>query len=178
MSSPSSGIPEPSVRATDRKEAARKWSEEIRAALSERPLGLGGGGPVPGGRRATVRLTVNASLHTAIGRTAREHGVTPLTVGLAALAVTVTRYTARLRLVVGSASNGEAGMPVLLTVRDDQSGAGLLSATHGSLEHSLSHHTAPADRPGDAPAVLLEFSHDTDATAPASSSGKDRKSVV
>ncbi|MFD7322548.1 amino acid adenylation domain-containing protein [Streptomyces sp. NPDC059875] len=140
------------VSGSDGGEEFRQWTEQVRAALTERPLGLGGDRPVPTGPTADVRLTLGATLRTAVGRTAQRHAVSPLAVGLSALALTLLRHTATYRQVIGTS---DADVPVLLDLREDMSATELLSATHAALAHSRSLALAP----GEVPSVLLEFSH-------------------
>lgn len=133
-------------------EEFRQWTEQVRAALPERPLGLGGDRPVPAGPVARVRLALDASLRTAVGRTARRHGVNPLAVGLSALALTLVRHTAAYRQVIVTS---EADVPVLLDVREDMAPAELLAAAHTALGRSRD----LAMTPGSVPPVPLEFTY-------------------
>ncbi|MFI1888552.1 amino acid adenylation domain-containing protein [Streptomyces jumonjinensis] len=150
----SSAILEPSVNA-DGPAGPRQWSDEERAACSERPLGLGADRPVTGGPAATVRLALPDALRAAVARTALVHEVGVPAVALAALALTLARYTRAERAVVGLAASGRDTRPLLLGVREEQSGAALLTAVHEALEHPL-----PA---AGAPPVLLEFGYDSGA---------------
>lgn len=110
----------------------QQWAAEVRAAATDRPLGAGGPRPVPAGRTGVVRLPLDAGLRAAVERTARQHAVTPLTVGLAALAVTLTRRTGR-RHALATARD----VPVVLAVRDDLTRAELLAGTDLALERSV-----------------------------------------
>ncbi|MFF3209727.1 amino acid adenylation domain-containing protein [Streptomyces sp. NPDC002886] len=132
MSTPSAAPAGPSTDHAGTEES-RLWADEVRAATTERPLGIGGARPVPGGRSAVVRLPLDTALRAAIGRSAREHAVTPLTVGLAALAVTLTRRTGTRRAVAGALR-----VPVVLAVRDDAAPSELLADTDRALERSIS----------------------------------------
>ncbi|WP_274563192.1 non-ribosomal peptide synthetase [Streptomyces spiramyceticus] len=151
MSSPSAA-PLDHPRAEDRSEAFQQWADEVRAATTDRPLGVGGARPVPAGRTAVVRLPLDPALRAAVGRTAREHAVTPLTVGLAALAVTLTRRTGTDRAVAGALR-----VPVVLAVRDDLTRAELLAGTDLALERSLSLWTDGTD--AQIPDHAVEFRH-------------------
>ncbi|WP_329620189.1 amino acid adenylation domain-containing protein [Streptomyces sp. NBC_01255] len=133
-------------------EEFRQWTEQVRAALPERPLGLGGDRPVPAGPAARVRLTLDASLRAAVGRTAHRHGVNPLTVGLSALALTLVRHTAVYRQVIATS---DADVPVLLDVREDMAPAELFATAHAALGRSRD----LALTPGQVPAVPLEFTY-------------------
>ncbi|WP_331742148.1 non-ribosomal peptide synthetase [Streptomyces sp. NBC_01006] len=149
-------------------EEFRQWADEVRAATTDRPLGVGGARPAPGGRSALVRLPLDAALRAAVGRAARAHRVTPLTVGLAALAVTLTRRTGTDRAVAGALR-----VPVVLEVRDEAAPAELLAATDRSLERSISLWADGADGP--VPDHLVEFRH---GAAPAALSGALEISVA
>ncbi|WP_251021015.1 amino acid adenylation domain-containing protein [Streptomyces sp. ISL-98] len=151
MSSPSAA-PLDHPRAEDRSEAFQQWADEVRAATTDRPLGVGGARPVPAGRTAVVRLPLDPALRAAVGRTAREHAVTPLTVGLAALAVTLTRRTGTDRAVAGALR-----VPVVLAVRDDLNRAELLAGTDLALERSISLWTDGTD--ATIPDHAVEFRH-------------------
>ncbi|NUP21016.1 MAG: amino acid adenylation domain-containing protein, partial [Streptomyces sp.] len=153
MSSPSAAPLAPRPTEATRAEF-RQWAEEVRAAATDRPLGTGPVRPsAPGGRTATERLPLGTPLRTAVGRTAREHATTPLTVGLAALAVTLARRTGAERVVAEALR-----VPVVVAVRDDLSTAELLAGTDLALERSLSlcvNATAGEQPPGS----RLEFRH-------------------
>ncbi|MFK0050140.1 non-ribosomal peptide synthetase [Streptomyces sp. NPDC090741] len=149
-------------------EEFRQWADEVRAATTDRPLGVGGARPAPGGRSALVRLPLDAALRAAVGRAARAHRVTPLTVGLAALAVTLTRRTGTDRAVAGALR-----VPVVLEVRDEAAPAELLAATDRSLERSISLWSDGADGP--VPDHLVEFRH---GAAPVALSGALEISVA
>ncbi|MFB6809194.1 amino acid adenylation domain-containing protein [Streptomyces sp. NPDC056387] len=149
-------------------EEFRQWADEVRAAATDRPLGIGGDRPAPGGRSAVVRLPLDTALRAAVGRTAREHRVTPLTVGLAALAVTLTRRTGTDRAVAGALR-----VPVVLPVRDGAAPAELLADTDRALERSISLWADGADGP--LPDHLVEFRH---GAAPAALSGALEISVA
>ncbi|MFI5671368.1 amino acid adenylation domain-containing protein [Streptomyces sp. NPDC051704] len=167
MSTPSAaraGQP-PAPRST---EEFRQWADEVRAATTDRPLGVGGARPAPGGRTALVRLPLDAALRAAVGRTARAHRVTPLTVGLAALAVTLTRRTGTDRAVAGALR-----VPVVLEVRDEAAPAELLADADRALERSISLWADGVDGP--VPDHLVEFRH---GAAPASLSGALEISVA
>ncbi|MFJ4186381.1 amino acid adenylation domain-containing protein [Kitasatospora sp. NPDC089509] len=167
MSTPSAaraGLP-PAHRGT---EEFRQWADEVRAATTDRPLGIGGARPAPGGRSALVRLPVGAALRAAVGRTAHAHRVTPLTVGLAALAVTLTRRTGTDRAVAGALQ-----VPVVLEVRDEAAPADLIAGTDRALERSASLWADGADGPF--PGHLVEFRH---GAAPAALTGTLEISVA
>ncbi|MFI5617747.1 amino acid adenylation domain-containing protein [Streptomyces sp. NPDC051567] len=161
MSTPSAAArsgPPPAHRST---EEFRRWADEVRAATTDSPLGVGGARPAPGGRSATVRLPLDAALRAAVGRTAREHRVTPLAVGLAALAVTLSRRTGTDRVVAGTPQ-----VPVVLAVRDEVGRAEFLADAALELERSLASWAAGAE--GLPPEHLVEFRH---GPAPAELSG-------
>ncbi|MFF8940364.1 amino acid adenylation domain-containing protein [Streptomyces paradoxus] len=148
MSSPSHPLTAP---APPDGEQLRHWAEEVCAALSERPLGLGAERPVSGGPADGVRLTLEPDLRPAIGRTAQRRGVRPVTIGLAALALTLSRHTHTSRHVV---STPEADVPVILDITEDKSTDQLLTGTAQALARTA--HLART--PGEVPAALVEFS--------------------
>ncbi|MFF1702991.1 amino acid adenylation domain-containing protein [Streptomyces sp. NPDC058252] len=146
--------------ATDSTES-REWAEEARAALSADPLGLKEQDVRKAQQPARAEVALEASLHQAVLRMAREDRDLPLVAGLSALAVTLARSTGRTRTVVGSAPGGPGGpavVPVVLDAPDDSSVAELLSATRASLERSLAQHTATAE---DSLSVPVVFTHET-----------------
>ncbi|MFJ8591191.1 amino acid adenylation domain-containing protein [Streptomyces sp. NPDC093598] len=149
MSSPSAA-PLGRPRAGGGNEESQQWADEVRTAATDRPLGVGGPRPVPAGRTGVVRLPLDTALRAAVGRTARDHAVTPLTVGLAALAVTLTRRTGTDRAVAAALH-----VPVVLAVRDDLTRAELLAGTDLALERSLALWSDDAGVPD----PLVEFRH-------------------
>jgi amino acid adenylation domain-containing protein len=148
-------MPSPSAASLGRSPAAdrsgEQWADEVRAAATDRPLGVGGPRRAPAGRIGVVRLPLDAGLRAAVARTARQHAVTPLTVGLAALAVTLARRTGTHHVLAAALD-----VPVALAVRDDLTRAELLAGTDLALERSTALCGAGAPAP-ELPQPLVEF---------------------
>lgn len=148
-------MPSPSAASLGRSPAAdrsrEQWADEVRAAVNDRPLGVGGPRRAPAGRTGAVRLPLDAGLRAAVARTAQQHAVTPLTVGLTALAVTLTRRTGTHHVLAAAPD-----VPVALAVRDDLTRAELLAGTDLALKRSAALCGAGAPAP-ELPDPLVEF---------------------
>ncbi|MGI5500365.1 non-ribosomal peptide synthetase [Lentzea sp. CA-135723] len=146
--------------ATSPRPAAEKveaWLEELRVPVADRPLGLGSARPTDGKRGAEVRVPVDAELWRRVLDTARELRTTPQVIGMAALGITLRRYTGAREVVLGSTMDTRtaafadtAGMfinptPVRLSVEDDSTAADHLAAAHRALLRAFTFRHVPFD---------------------------------
>jgi amino acid adenylation domain-containing protein len=132
-----------SSRPAEDKVAAR--IEELRVPVADRPLGLGEPRPVEGKRGAVVRVPLDAGLWAAVRSAASDLRTTPQVVGMAALALTLRRYTDTRDIVLGGTMDTRTGAyadtvgmfinptPVRLRVEDDQTAADYLGSAHRAL---------------------------------------------
>ncbi|MFH8757260.1 amino acid adenylation domain-containing protein [Streptomyces atroolivaceus] len=166
MSSPSAAHTDHPPGGSSREEF-RQWADEVRAAATDRPLGIGGLPRTGRTGTGTVRLPLGAPLRAAIGSTARDHAVGPLTVGLAALAVTLARRTGTGHAVVGAPR-----VPVLITAEEELTRSGLLAGADRALERSAALWHADGHR---VPEHRVEFRH---GAAPATLTGAREVSIA
>src|SRR5215207_2055817 len=129
--------------------------EELRVPVVDRPLGLGEPRPVDSKRGAVVRVALDAALWAAVRRVAGELRTTPQVIGMAALGLTLRRYTDTPDIVLGGTMDtrtgayaGTVGMfinpaPVLLRVEDDQTVAEFLGSAHRALLRAFSFRHLP-----------------------------------
>lgn len=146
--------------ATAKRPAAEKleaWFDELRVPVPDRPLGLGPAHPVEGKRGAEVRVPIDAALWRQVLDTARELRTTPQVLGMAALGLTLRRYTGTRDIVLGSTMDTRtaefadtSGMfinptPVRLRVEDDQTTADYLGTAHRALLRAFTFRHVPFD---------------------------------
>ncbi|MFI6504487.1 amino acid adenylation domain-containing protein [Nonomuraea typhae] len=131
------------------------WAEELRMPDAPEPLGFAPATRSADRTGSVIRLPLAAGTWQALRELCRRHRTTPQVAGLAAFALTLSRYTDTDDLLIGGTMDTRAGAfadtvgmfvnptPVRVRIEPGQPVSALLQGVHRSLLRSHTHRTVP-----------------------------------